>query len=285
MSFFKSAALGLTAVGLSLGLGASAQADTMLPVQNLTFNQFNGTFTAPKTLFTTADPADWSIGTTTGLVSNLIGVGNQGSEGSSQGVYAVYTNNPGFTDTVPAGYNFYQADGNPQFESTITQTISGLTAGTTYDLSFQQAAGQQTTFHGATTEQWKVYLGVGGIGTSCPANPPGGNCSITGTTDNLLENSTLMNTPSEGNVDWNLVNMSFTPTASDFLPNGNIVLTFLAWGNGGSDINEPPTVFLEGVNTTPVVPEPATLSVLGVGLLGLGAVMMRRRAKQGGAAA
>ncbi len=46
----------------------------------------------------------------------------------------------------------------------------------------------------------------------------------------------------------------------------------------GSTTNLPPTVFLEGVNTTPVVPEPATLSLLGVGLLGLGGIMMRRRA-------
>ncbi len=31
-------------------------------------------------------------------------------------------------------HNFYQADGNPQYESTIFQTITGLTAGTTYTL-------------------------------------------------------------------------------------------------------------------------------------------------------
>jgi hypothetical protein len=62
-------------------------------------------------------------------------------------------------------------------------------------------------------------------------------------------------------------------------------LTFLAWGNNGSDINEPPTVFLEGVNTPPVpTPEPATLSLLGAGLLGLGGIAWRRRNKNNAAA-
>ncbi len=282
MPFFKSAALGLTAVGLSLGLAASAQAD-VLPVQNLAFNQFTGTFGGkPKNFFTTVNPNDWSIGAPA-QQSNLIYVGTQGSEGYSSSdtgnIYGVYTN-PGFSNTVPAGTNFYQADGNPEYESTIYQTINGLTANTTYTLQFQQAAGQQNTYSGLTHEQWLVFLGQGDISVNCTTNP----CSVVNPNGDEEEASTLMTTPSEMNVDWNSVNLSFTPTAAN-LTNGSAVLTFLAWGDNGSTTNLPPTVFLEGVNTTPVVPEPATLSVLGVGLLGLGAVMMRRRAKQGGAAA
>ena len=91
-----------------------------------------------------------------------------------------------------------------------------------------------------------MFLGVGGIGVDCSSNP----CTVTGTADNIENDSTLMNTPSQQNIDWNSVTMSFTPTAAE-LNNGSAVLTFLAWGDGGSTTNLPPTVFLEGVNTPP----------------------------------
>jgi hypothetical protein len=276
----KSASIALAAIGLAMGLGApAARADTVLPVTNLGFNEFDGTFSAPKSRFSTAAPTGWFTGAASD--NNLIGVGNQGSETSSSGVYAVYPGT-GFSNTVPAGTNFYQADGNPQFESTIYQYISGITPGT-YSLQFQQAAGQQDSgqFNQPTTEQWKVFLGVGGIGTDCTG---GSNCTVTGTTNNVEQDSTLMHTDAMSNFDWNNVNLSFTVTADDFIQTGphagDIVLTFLAWGNDGSTANQPPTVFLEGVNTTPIPnPEPATLSLLGVGAVGIVGAIRRRRGK------
>jgi hypothetical protein len=278
----KFASIALTAIGLSLGAAGAARA-AVLPVTNLTFNQLTNAFNplnSQKDFFNSVGPVGWSVGTA-GQNGNLTYVGKQGSEGFQGGsgnVYPVYTN-PGFSVTVPAGTNFFQADGNPEFEDTIFQTVSGLMAGTTYTLQFQQASGQQTGFTGDTTEQWKVFLGKGGIGVNCTNNP----CTVTGTTNNIEDDSTLMMTPSGHNTNWNSVSMSFTPTAAD-LTGGTAVLTFLAWGDGGNTTNLPPTVFLEGVNT-PVVntPEPATLSLLGVGILGIAGMVRRWRGKRNAA--
>ncbi len=277
MSLRKSVLTGVSAIALSLGLAYSAQATTVLPVTNLTFNMLTNPLTQQKDFFNTVMPTGWSVGTA-GADGTLTYVGQQGSEGftgSPGNIYPVYTT-PGFSVTVPAGTNFFQADGNPDFENTIFQTVSGLTAGTTYTLQFQQAAGQQVGFSGDTTEQWLVFLGTGGIGVDCTSNP----CVPVIPAGNLEDMSTLMNTPSEMNVNWESVNMSFTPTAAELGAGGTAVLTFLAWGDNGNTTNLPPTVFLEGVNTTPTVPEPATLSLLGVGLLGLGAFSLRRRIKR-----
>ena len=172
MSLRKSVLTGVSAIALSLGLAYSAQATTVLPVTNLTFNMLTNPLTQQKDFFNTVVPTGWSVGTA-GADGTLTYVGQQGSEGftgSPGNIYPVYTT-PGFSVTVPAGTNFFQADGNPDFENTIFQTVSGLTAGTTYTLQFQQAAGQQVGFSGDTTEQWKVFLGMGGIGVDCSTNP------------------------------------------------------------------------------------------------------------------
>jgi hypothetical protein len=262
ISFGKPAVLGLAAVGLTLGLAPSASANPFLPVQNLTFSSYTGA--APKNNFSTVNPTGgWQRGAPAGS-GDLVFIDAPGTATSPVGGYAVY----GPFANPPPGGNFVQADGNPDFESTFFQQISGLTIGQQYDLSFWQAAGQQQGFTGATTEQWRVFLGNDPVTLTCVP----GSCSVDPNT-NQEQDSTLMNTPSQGVSPWQQVTMTFTATAA------SEALTFLAWGNGGSTVNLPPTVFLAGVNS-PAVPEPATLSLLGVGLIGLGGTVLRQRSKR-----
>ena len=61
-----------------------------------------------------------------------------------------------FPSTSPDGGNFVEADGDPNYSAPIFQTLTGLTAGLQYDLTFFQAAGQQAGFTGPTTEQCAV---------------------------------------------------------------------------------------------------------------------------------
>jgi PEP-CTERM motif len=251
-------ALGLSVFALSLAAyGAQA---TVLPVQNLTFTAFNSGGLPPKTTFTTANPVGWTGGT--GLIS-IDAPGTATTVGTGDNSYAVY--GP-FADPPPGG-NFIQADGNPDFETSFNQVISGLTMGTTYSLSFWQAAGQQQGFSGDTTEQWKVFFGTGTFAVNCS----GGSCS-TSTMGDMTENDTaLMNTPSQSTSPWELVSMNFVASAT------TETLSFLAWGDNGNETNLPPTVFLAGVNSPALpTPEPSTWAMMVLGFFGM-AFLGRRR--------
>jgi hypothetical protein len=58
----------------------------------------------------------------------------------------------------PVGGNFVAQDAN-YLTGTLSQTISGLTVGDVYAVSFYQALAQQSGFSGSTTAQWGVSLG------------------------------------------------------------------------------------------------------------------------------
>ena len=84
---------------------------------------------------------------------------------------------------------------------------------------------------------------------------------------NSTQLSSLVTLPQGGVSPWQQQVLTFTASAA------SEVLSFLAKGTPNG---EPPISFLDGVSMT-VVPEPASLALLGAGLVGFGMTRQRRR--------
>jgi hypothetical protein len=162
----------------------------------------------------------------------------------------------------PYGGNFVAFDGDPTpgARQTMSQTVSGLTVGETYHLTFDWAATQYEFVNGsafgctgcwtgATTNEFQVSLG--------------GETHDTATVD----------VASQGFTGWMTGSMTFTATSASEL------LVFLSEGGPTS---LPPVALLDGVSLTGVTggaPEPATWAMMGLGFAGLGVAAYRRRRK------
>ena len=271
--------LKFAAMGGLLLAAVSAQAFPTLPnLLNLNFLQYTGV--APKYYFNSVNPVGWTGG------SGLIFIDAPGTSNASPvtacGPTYLQTYGCPSTLAIPGGYNYVEADGNPAFESGFNYLVTGLTPGQTYTLSFYQAGSQQTGFANGlnTTEQWIVSLGTAGMSFCNGCGPAdayyGGHDSTYSNADPTasIVATPMMITPSAGMTDWNYVSIDLTADATSDL------LSFLAWGDDGNTINLPPIVFLAGVNSPSGlngVPEPATLALFGIGVLGFGASRMRRR--------
>jgi hypothetical protein len=253
MTWKKLVMVGLPAIALALSASGGAQAANL--VQNGGFELTNGAFGAgDKEAFGTASPMNWSGGNAGGSLVFLDAPGTA-DNGAYLSVYGP------FPATSPNGGNFVEEDGASAYHSVFYQSISGLTIGQLYAVSFYQAAGQQTGFTGNTTEQWAVGLG-----------------STLALSQSSAQNSQTMTlpgtngTPAGNALDlqgWTSQTLYFTASA------GTEVLSFLANGTPSSP-NEPPMVFLDGVSMN-AVPEPSAVVLFGVGLLGMGAFRLRQR--------
>ena len=153
--------------------------------------------------------------------------------------------------TSPVGGNFIAADGNNiDGKGSLSQMLTGLTVGDNYAVTFYQAAGEQTGFSGALSEQWKVNLG------------------------SAASYAAIMNYGGGNWVGWQKETLVFNATSTSEL------LSFLSIGLPGS--GAPPFALLDGIAVQDV-PEPAAFAVLGVGALGL--MLLGRRRSQAGTAA
>lgn len=192
--------------------------------------------------------ANWTSG---GANYNWIFASGTADTTGAPGGLMLWGPNNGSSNGLPAsspdGGNFVAADGcafqNTCLQpSTISQVLMNLTPNASYDVGFWYGFAQQAFFNGPTIQSWNVCLGA--------------NCQSTAS----------FNLPSHGFSGWIHKDFIFQAQTS------NDTLSFLAFG----DMPVPPFAVLDGI-TVSAAPEPSTLAILGIGLLGLIVVGLRRR--------
>jgi hypothetical protein len=156
--------------------------------------------------------------------------------------------NSNFTGDSPDGGAYMILDADPSFTGPLQQTVTGLTPGQKYDLSFYWAAGELSNRTGYLTSQLTGTFGSSAFATPVynNTNPPGVPGSFSG---------------------WSKV--SFVVTANS----ASDVLSFLAVGSPAGNL--PPVALLDGVSLT-AVPEPATWGLLLLGVFGVGFAVRRK---------
>jgi hypothetical protein len=270
---------------LACTVGAVTPPAYAVGIVNGDFTSYTGTLGSSggglnvDTYNTGANLSNWTISnvsSSTGLVFLYLN-GPQGSNTANAGVslngrfgaFSVF--DPGNTtsgtggaipNTSPGGGNFIAADGAVGYQVAIYQTLTGLTAGSTYAVSFWYAAGQQSNRTGTTTEGWQVSLTDAAQLTQVAAN-----------------GTTIQDTPTQAGgglvqgsfQSWAQATFNFTAASA------SQVLTFLSYGTPTA---QPPVDFLSDV-VIQQTPEPATGALLVGALVSIGAFVRVSRKHAG----
>ncbi len=153
---------------------------------------------------------------------------------------------PTFNTLSANGGNFVALDGDSDIHGQIWQSISGLTPGKNYTLTFDWGASQLAYRSGDITESLVVSLG------------------------NESQTTAVVPVASGQFSGWMKETMTFKATSA------TEVLNFLS---AGTPNGQPPMAVLDGVSLTDSVPEPAAWALILMGFGGVGLMVRRNRRK------
>jgi hypothetical protein len=283
---------GFAMVGLATGAQANSSfTDGGFASFTGSSGQCSGNSSTNTQQVTNSDLPSWSVNSSYTFVLNSGNYQNfsnsfNGNSGSCIGLQAPVTSAGQGPITPPIGTNFLGID--PSFENNISgtnwsvaQIVTGLIPGTTYNLTFDMAAGQQTGFHGSSTDTWLVGLssGTGGCATSNAATcAPNTGTTTSGSSQQITLNDLCSPNPpytggcGGGFSGWASAEVSLVASAAAE------VLWFFGESTAASP--QPPFLLLDGVSMSQqtTVPEPPAYGMLMVGVLVLlGARRVLRR--------
>lgn len=254
------------------GVSAASTAQAQNVITNGSFENFAGANLSSQQLLQTGGTgtaySGWATTSGYGFIvtpSQAIG-GFNGPAGSVQlwspSVGAVSGNGGSGSVAItssPDGGSFFTMDPTyPTTTGVLTQSLTGLIVGSTYTLSFYQAAGQQKGFDAFSgfTNTWNVKI------------------TDSNNTVDLNQNAPSLTVANHAFSGWTQVTMSVIATTA------SMTLQFFASSSVGS--GQPPFAMLDGIsmtkNASAAVPEPTAMLLLGSAVAGLfGARRIRAR--------